>query len=283
MPRRPAALLRSVAPFALLACAACGPGHDPDPPAGFDPRGGDATFNFSWRINGQDPTDAADPCRTADVRFIRMTVVDSADTSRELEAFRFDCHLGSYRSPQPELRAGAYRLYWEAISSTGARRSLASGTYVDGVLQPTLESLTVVRGVHVDFDASNRPDTTFSGAPTNFSTGQGPLEVGLRFAATPGAGTGTDCTTAGVATVSWTLRLSNHVPIERHTTREACSTGFGQLVWDALHFDRYTLEVQGFDEAGQERWRGQCPDVLVHEAAPAVARHTCLLDRLGGP
>jgi hypothetical protein len=263
--------------LALAACASCGPASGPD--GGVALRGGDATFNFSWRIDGQDPAGPGDPCTAAGVRFIRMTVVDDADPSREYEGFRFDCHLGRYRSPAPELRAGIYRLYWEAVAADGSRVSLASGTFRDGVRQPTLEHVVVERGAHVDFDAGNRPDTSFPGAPTNFATGRGPLEVALEFAATPGASTGASCAAAGVERVTWTLRLSNNVAIDLHTTREACAAGYGALRWDALDFDRYMLEVRGYDAAGREGWRGRCGDLLVARGVSSTPRR-CLVDRV---
>ncbi|MEI8257406.1 MAG: hypothetical protein WCJ30_17160, partial [Deltaproteobacteria bacterium] len=60
--------------FSLAACGA--PPVDPG-----DPRGADATFHVSWRINGQDPADPSDPCAAAGVRFIRMNVVAADDTA----------------------------------------------------------------------------------------------------------------------------------------------------------------------------------------------------------
>lgn len=267
---------RSLYVLALLAAPACG---NPAPEPGVDPRGNDATFNFSWLIDGQDPTDPSDPCTAANVRFIRMNVVGRGDGG-VIDAFRFDCRLGRHRSAVPELRAGTYQLFWEAVRADGTRVSVASGTYVNGVLQPTLEEITVERGGHIDFDARNRPDLSFPPAPTNFATGRGPLEVALQWASAPGATQGSDCATAGVATVSWTLRLSNHVAIEQHTTPESCAAGYGTLRWNALDFDRYKLEVQGYHASGQLGWRGTCSILVTRGSA---ARQSCLVDRVAGP
>src|SRR5690348_7161004 len=68
-----------------------------------DPRGSDATFNFSWLINGQDPKSTEDPCTLANVQYIRMVVVDPDNPSIHADSFQFDCRLGSYHSSQPEL------------------------------------------------------------------------------------------------------------------------------------------------------------------------------------
>jgi hypothetical protein len=257
----------------LLALAGC------DTSNGSDPRGADATFNFSWRINGQDPTAATGACAAAGVRFIRMTFVDDQNAEHQYDAFRLDCNLGTYHSPRPELAAGTYRLYWEAIGLDGRRVSLAEGNYVNGQLVPRPERVTVVRGGNVDFDASNRQDDTFTGQPTNFSTGAGPLEVTLAWAATRGATPGTDCATAGVATVSWTLRLSNGVPVETHDAREACEA-FTRIRWDQVNFDNYILDVRGFGTGGAMGWSSRCTGLLATATDGGVSRRACLVDRV---
>src|SRR6266545_1741546 len=79
--------------------------------------GTDATFSFSWIVNGQDPTDrTVDPCTPANIQYIQMVVVDANNPGVQEVSFQFDCRLGHYQSAQRELRAGSYRIYWQAIS-----------------------------------------------------------------------------------------------------------------------------------------------------------------------
>lgn len=274
-------------PFALLAALAaasgCGPGDmssdgGTDARSGVDPRGTDGTFNFSWIINGVAPNDPSNPCQAAGVRFIRMVVVDNNNMEQRYDEFRFDCTLGTYRSAQPELRAGTYRVFWEADAADGHRLSLAAGTLVNGMVQPVYEQIMVQTGTHIDFDAENRPSTDFQGAPTNFATGSGPMQVALSWAPTAGAAAGVDCATAGVSTVTWTLRMSNNVPVDSHTQRTACDAMLARVAWDQLNWDRYALEVQGFDAMGTQRWNGRCGNLLVNTATGPTGL-TCLVDR----
>jgi hypothetical protein len=237
----------------------------------------------SWLINGQDPAAASDPCTAGGVHVIRMTFVDPNGAPVVMDPLQFDCHLGSYRSAQPELRAGTWRLYWEALAPDGSRVSLAAGTYMNGMLQPTLESVTVQPGINVDFDTVNRPDATFPPAPTNFATGTGPMQVRFTWAQTQSATTGVDCGPAGVSTLRWVLRRSNGVPADQHDNPELCSAGYGALQWDRLDFDRYSVEVHGFDAAGTETWRGTCNGLLDATAGSTPTTYPCLVNRVVGP
>ncbi len=262
---------------AILALASCGP---PPADAG-DPRGTDATFHVAWRINGQDPADPSDPCAAAGIRFVRMNVVTADDTARPLDAFSFDCHLRSYTSARPELRAGTYRLFWEALAIDGTRRSIAAGTLgPDGRVSPTLESVTVPASGAVDFDAMNRPDYTFPASPTNFATERGPMRATFAWAAHAGDTTGPTCAVAQVNAVTWTLRRSNGAATDARVTPALCADGYNAVQWDTLDFDRYSLEVSGFDAAGTARYNGRCTDLAVTSPGPAPARFTCVIDPL---
>lgn len=278
------------------ALAACGPptsytvdggttdgGDASTMPMGDDPRGTDATFNFSWRINGVNPTDASNPCGAANIRYIRMSVVDANMTEHTYDQFRFDCRLGAYRSSTAEMRAGRYRIFWEAVDTMGARVSLASGTLdAMGNVVPALQEITVAAGDHLDFDSTNRPDATFMGAPTNFSTASAPFQTGLRFGRMAGDTAGASCAEAGVANVEYTLRLSNNVPLPAAMgmpapgMRVACSAMLDTLRWAALNYDSYGLDVKGFNAAGAMQWSGRCTHLLsVGSAGP----FTCVTPR----
>jgi hypothetical protein len=276
--RRPA--LASLAALAALASlAACGPsapGDDGGGP-GINPHGSDGSFKFSWLINGQDPTAASDPCAAAHVALVRMVVVDDSGAMQD-DSFAFDCHLGHYQSAQPELRAGTYSVYWEAVDRDGTRRSLASGTLdpSTGMVIPTPEMITIAHGTMWDFDAENRPDTSFPGAPTNFSTAEGPLAVQLSWAATAGAATGADCATAGVASFDYTLRLSNNVPVDAPAAHTTCSAS--PVQWAQLNADRYSLDVRGYDAAGTLTWSGHCTALLNAPGVPSTT-YPCVVDR----
>lgn len=260
---------------ACLALAAC----SQPPTDARDPRGTDASFHFSWRINGQDPASASDPCTAAGVRFVRMSVVTAGEAPQPVDAFDFDCHLGSYTSAHPELRAGTYRLFWEALAPDGTRRSVAAGTFgPDGRVNPALESLTVPPSGLVDFDATNRPDVTFPPSSTNFATGSGPLRATFAWAAHPGDAAGPTCSVAQVSGVTWTLRRSNGAVADARTAPALCADGYNAVQWDTLEFDRYTLEANGFDAAGTQRYRGRCTDLAVTSAGPAPERVTCVVD-----
>lgn len=277
---------------ALTTGAACGP-RNPDNDGGVDdvapldatgrasdPRGSDATFNFTWLINGVRPTDPSMPCDAAGVRYIRMVVVDPANQQHRYDEFRFDCALGSYRSPSPNLRAGSYRIYWEAARPDGTPVSSVMGNFDGGTITPALEALNVTRGQNVNFDEGNRPSIDYQGQPTNFATGRGPMEVALRFAQQVNGTSGVECTAAGVASLDWTLRLSNNVPIETHSTREPCTASLARLAWVMLTYDNYSLEVRGYDAMGAQTWQSLCRNLLVTlRNPPATAQHTCLVDR----
>jgi hypothetical protein len=258
---------------AALPMSSCG---EPSPPA-FDPRGSDTSFHFSWRVNGLDVHDPSDPCTVADIRFIRMNVLDASERMYPIDAFRFDCHLGSYTSAHPELRAGTYRIFWEALAHDGTRRSIAAGVLDDGGISPSLELVTVPSSGTVDFDASNRPDETFPPAPTNFATAQGPLRVTFVWGGQHGAMTGPDCMSASVDRIDYALRRSNHAVIDARSDAR-CADGFNAVQWDALDFDEYGLDVSGFDATGALRYRGHCEPLPVRLGGALPNNVTCVVD-----
>lgn len=267
---------RVAAPL-LAVFAACG-APTPDNTPASDPRGHDASFHFSWRIDGLAPSDASDPCTTAGIRFVRMNVVDANDTAYPIDTFRFDCHLGSYISAAPELRAGTYRIFWEALGADGARRSVAAGVLANGTIDPALEVLNVPTSGLVDFDLRNRPSADFPGAPTNFATGRGSLRTTFAWAAHAGDTSGPDCNTANVATITWTLRRSNHAVVDARTAPARCADGFNAVQWDELDFDEYGLDLNGFDAAGQPAYRGHCEPMPLRAGGASPARVTCVAD-----
>jgi hypothetical protein len=247
---------------------ASGCGNGPPHPTGAGPHGSDGTFAFSWRINGVDPGDASDPCTLGGIRFIKMVIVSFNDASIHDDSFAFDCRLGHYASPQPELRAGSYRVYWEADAADG---TMISSTFVPSASMPQpAEVINVAHGTNVDFDAENRPDNSFTGAPTNFATGSGALAIPVSWVGASGDPAGTDCTTAGVATMSYTLRMSNHVVQDQQpgpaAQRPACGA---QLTWPDVNWDDYSLDVDGFDTSGGHLWHGQCSGQLVTHPPPS--------------
>jgi hypothetical protein len=242
--------------------AGCGPGGTHGTGAG--PHGADGTFSFSWLINGVDPTDPSDPCTRADIRFIKMVIVDYNNVAMHDDSFAFDCRLGRYMSAQPELRAGTYRVYWEA---DGADGTMISSTFVPSASMPVPgETITVNHGTNVDFDAENRPDSTFDGAPTNFATGSGTLSVPVYWAMSGTDAMGTACAPATVATLSYTLRMSNNVVQDQQPAagamRPACAAA---LSFPNVNWDDYSLDVDGFDATGAQHWHGHCAGQLLTE------------------
>ncbi len=243
------------------------PGVDP-----FDPRGGDAPMAFSWRIDGRDP--AADPtaCSDADVQFLRMTILDGAGGPRTFPSLQWDCNLGRYRSASPELRAGSYRVYFEAVAADGTRRSVAPGRRnAQGNVEPAPEAAVVVAGRLYDFDQGNTVDPSLPGNPTNFATTTGTLEVAVTYVR--GQGLPVDCATAGVDRIRWQLLAPNGVAVEDHTTAEECAR-YATIRWPSVFLDRYTLAVTAFQANGDRIGTGRCTGLLVRRGT-APTRFAC--------
>jgi hypothetical protein len=146
----------------------------------------------------------------------------------------------------------------------------------DGGISPALELVTVPTSGTIDFDDSNRPDATFPAAPTNFATGRGGLRVTFAWGGQPGAMTGPDCGTAGVDSITYTLRRSNHAVMDMRADGR-CADGYDVVEWDALDFDEYGLDVSGFDASGAVRYRGHCEPLAVRSGGPSPAIVTCAI------
>ncbi len=253
---------------------------------GVDPRGTDAMLSFSWVINGQDPrgTAGSDPCQAAGVQFIRMSVVDGQDQTHTYSTFQWDCHLGSHRSARPELRAGMFNVYWEAVTADGRRISLAPARVdpTTSTVVPAPEPATFVLGQVYDFDQGNTAVPGTPGHPTNFATGAGSLDVNLTYApGAPGDGgagdggtaSGGTCTAARIATITWQLRASNGVAVEDHTTSENCMS-YQHIRWDRVNWDDYSLGVTARDSTGTVILQGDCLNLLAG-SDPARSVYAC--------
>ncbi len=273
----------SIAPLALAAslASAClysgGGGGSPSRPPAYDPRGAEASLSFSWRIDGQDPRAVPTACQAAGVRYVQMSVVDDQDQAHVYDSLRWDCNLGSYRSARPEVRAGTYRVFWEAVNTEGRRVSLAPARRDEatGAVVPAPEPVTFVAGQTVDFDRGNQVDPALPGAPTNFATGAGPLRVTLRYATAAGAAG--DCAAAGVTEITWQLKAPNGVAVEDHTRRETCSR-YPTVTWERVIWDDYALTVTGTDASGAVVARGTCPHLLATRD-PQRAMYECTVTR----
>lgn len=218
-----------------------------------------------------------------------MVVVDPYDAHLQDKSFQFDCHLGRYQSVEPELRAGDYRIYWEAVSPDGLVKSHTAGNLdpVTGIVSnpAMLERVHVTAGVHVDFDKNNRPDEQHVGQPTNFASGGGAMDVKVTFALSPGAATGVACATASVRTVRYVWRYSNAVSAPLLMTSKGCPAE-ETVQWNPVTYDRYALEVHGSDVSGIEKWRGVCEGLLFAPSDSQSSRPSqtlsCLVDKLPG-
>jgi len=241
-----------------------GTDRDDAPPPGsdrYDPRGGDAPLYFSWRIDGRDPASDPTACAEAGVQFLRMTILDGSGAARTFPSLQWDCNLGQYRSASPELRAGQYRVYFEAVSAEGVRRSVAPGRRnAEGLIEPAPEAATIVAGQPYDFDRGNTVDPNLPGNPTNFATATGSLEVAVTYRR--GDGLPVNCATAGVDRIRWQLLAPNGVAVEDHTTAEPCDQ-YASIRWPSVILDRYTLAVTGFAANGDRIGTGRCPGLLV--------------------
>ena len=276
-------ILRTLSTGALalmpVALAACG-GGDRVVPTNVDPRGSDALIAFSWRINGQDPAMVPAACSEAGVQFIRMNVVDEQNQAHPIDTFQWDCNLGRYRSTRAEVRAGTFRVFWEAVTGDGRRVSLAPARRENGAVVPAPEPVTFVRGETADFDRGNTTDpATIPGQPTNFATGSGRLQAAVRYQA-PGAMMGAspvDCAGAGVTTITWQLRAPNGVAVDDHSMAEACAQ-YPTITWNSVIWDNYTLVLAGRDASGATVVRGSCPNLLARRA-PTQSMYNCVFNR----
>lgn len=242
------------------------------------PAQSDVGLAFSWRINGQDPASTA-ACDEAGVEFIRMMLLDGATGTRAVSVLNWACTLGRWRSPRPELLAGTYRVYWEAVSHDGHPRSVAPG-HADPTthtVTPAPETVTLISGETHDFDATNVVTLGLHGNPTNLATGEGPLELRLRYAGADPAGAPLGCDAAGVREIQWQLAASNGLVVEEHATRETCSH-YERIRWNTLLRDRYRLTVSGTDATGAIGWRGACEGLTVG-AGPAATTMDCVITR----
>lgn len=240
----------------------------------YDPRGADATLAFSWRIDGRDPARDPTACAEAGVQFLRLTILDGAGAARNFPSLQWDCNLGRYRSAAPELRAGSYQVYFEAIAADGTRRSVAPARRsAEGRIEPAPEAAQFVAGQLYDFDRGNTVDPTLPGNPTNFATGTGALEVDLQY--TRGAAAPTGCEAARVARIRWQLLAPNGVAVENHTTAEACAM-YARVRWDTVLLDQYTLAVTALGADGAPLGTGRCGPLLVRRG-PSATRHPCTI------
>lgn len=259
----------------LAVAAAAGCGSEPTAPAP------DVKVSFSWLVNGRDPR-MADACAESGMEFIRMTLLDGpygVASTRTVGTLSWNCNLGAWRSTQPELHAGSYRVYWDAVTHEGRVVSTAPATInaTTRAVTPAPEPVTLVAGTTYNFDATNAVTLGTDGNPTNFSTGVNGLEVALSYATAAAPTVGSACAAAGVGQIRWQLLGSNGAPVEDHTTSEDC-TRFTSVRWDALQRDRYSLKVTGLDASGNIGWQGTCPDLLV-TAGPNATRLNCVVTR----
>lgn len=270
--------------FLALASGCLGrssPSRSPDAgSSAADPRGADAMLSFSWRINGQDPRAVTTACAEAGVRFIQLNVVDDQDQARVYDSFRWDCNLGGYRSARPEVRAGTYRVFWEAVAADGRRLSIAPARRdaATNMVVPDPQTASFATGQVTDFDRANTTDPARPGVPTNFATGVGPLRVALRYVPAGGtAATAGDCAAAGVETITWQLRAPNGIVVEDHTTAERCAQ-YMNVTWERVIWDDYALTVTGSDARGAVVARGTCEHLLATRD-PARATYPCVVER----
>lgn len=237
-----------------------------------DPRGTEASLAFSWRIDGRDPVTDARACSDAGVQFIRLTVLDGA-TARTFQTLQWDCNLGRYSSARPELRAGSFNVYFEAVAADGRRLSVAPSRRNDrGEREPSPERAVFVAGQRYDFDQGNQAEPGLPGVATNFATGPGGLEVSLRYDRA-GVAENADCATARVARIRWRLLAPNNVAVEDHTQQESCAQ-YAQIRWETLFRDNYRLAVTAFDSEGATLGTGQCADLLVR-AGTTPSTYAC--------
>lgn len=262
-------MLRRAPVFALCLAAstsAClGSGGSPSGTPG-------STFSFSWRIDGRDPRANPTACRDAGVQFLQLVLVNPNDVTRERLRVQWDCSLGTYRSPTPELPAGAWAFYIEAVATDGSRLSVAPGRRdATGAVVPAPEPITVPSGGHLDLDRGNTTDTTLPGVPTNFATGTGPLQVALQWQTRAGMG---DCAAAGVAKLRWQLVAPNGVVVEDHATLEACAQ-YATIRWDRTLYDEYSLVVRGYGADESLTHEGRCAGLRSGRDAAARAGYAC--------
>ena len=244
-----------------------------------DPPFQGSTVSFSWRVDGLDPRANPNACRAAGVQFLQLVLVDATDVTRVRLRLQWDCTLGTYRSPSPELPAGSWAFYVEAVAPDGSRLSVAPGRRdATGAVVPAPEALSVVAGGHVDLDRGNTTDPSLPGVPTNFATGTGPLQVALRWQTRSGEG---DCAAAGVARLQWQLVAPNGVVVEDHTTSEACAQ-YATIRWDRTLYDDYSLVVRGYDTDEALTHQGRCAGLRSGRDVPAAGYSCAVPFRVAG-
>lgn len=252
---------------ALSVCGVgCGGGADPEPFVG-------STVSFSWRIDGRDPRTVQTACADAGVQFIQLVLVSPGDLTDVRLRLQWDCSLGAYRSSVPELPAGSWAFYIEAVARDGRRLSVAPARRSSaGAIEPAPEALTVMANGHVDLDRSNTTDPSRAGFATNFATGTGPLEVALRWQTRDSAG---DCVAAGVTRIRWQLVTPNGAVIDDHTTTADPCEEHPTLRWDRTLYDDYTVIVRGYGAAETPTHEGRCTSLFSGRDTTASTNYRC--------
>jgi hypothetical protein len=226
----------------------------------FNPVGTDVTLRANWLLNERVPN--VNTCFAVGVDTIRVLLHPPTDLdfNEGLPVAMADCSLGVINTaPMRAVRAGTYLVSVEALDADG-------NLVMDFV--PTMTPFTVTAGADLAVT-----DANFMFPIT--------LTVGLDWQRGIGGPPG-DCTTAGVADMSYTLidEVTNMPVFSR--TSVACNelVAFEQGITSGFGTGRYRLYFEGTGSDRIKHWivmTGSC-DMMVVDNTNSIAYEQCFAD-----
>ncbi len=228
-------------------------------PAGFDPRGTDASLAADWTLNGA-PADAT-LCAEAGISEMQIVFAaqDDPDFAAGIEVARAPCADGAYDSGGNVLAQGTYLTRINALDGTGVVLANYDG---DGVL--------VV-------DVSLNTHYILMTAPFEYTPPVPTLQVNFSWDTDPTTTmVDADCATAGVTTMNYMLTPMGGGANYDEAFDIAC---MDSTEWVDIPPGEYLLFVEGFI-SGVKTWESMNCDMYVVESG--VELYNCFMNNTSG-